>query len=279
MLSVALLALSFQTPQETRVDSLTGNIEPKPAFESKILGNKRDVWVYLPPQYKTEPKRRFPVLYMHDGQNVFSGKTSYLPNKEWRADEAAEALIRANAIQPMIIVAISNAGMDRANEFLPTKIRMGNNEGGGNAKNYGRFLIEEVIPWVNQSYRTMTGPRNTALAGSSFGGVITLFLGATYPKTFGKLGIFSPSVWVNNREPLKIVEGLSGKAAQQIWVDMGGSEGPNSLRDARDLVAAYEKKGWKPGRDLLYYEEGFAQHNEDAWARRLPAMLMFFYRK
>jgi predicted alpha/beta superfamily hydrolase len=279
MLVASLLSIAAQTPSETRIDSLTGNIEAKPAFESKILGNKRDIWVYLPPQYKTEPKRRFPVLYMHDGQNVFSGKTSYLPNKEWRADEAAEALIKANAIHPVIIVAISNAGMNRANEFLPSKIRMGNNEGGGNAKNYGRFVTEEVMPWVNTSYRTLTGPKNTGLAGSSFGGVITLFMGATYPKVFGQLGIFSPSVWVNGREPLKIVEAMPSKSAQRIWVDMGGSEGPNALKDARDLAAAYEKNGWKAGRDFLYYEEGFAQHNEDAWARRLPAMLLFFYRK
>src|SRR5689334_20785353 len=123
-----------------RKTSLTGIIKAHPDFESKILGNKRNVWVYLPPNYESEPKRSFPVLYMHDGQNVFDGMTSYIPNLEWRVDEAAEALIKAKVVEPIIIVAVSNAQMDRANEYLPTRRKMRDMEMGGKADLYGKFL-------------------------------------------------------------------------------------------------------------------------------------------
>ncbi|HVL39797.1 MAG TPA: alpha/beta hydrolase-fold protein, partial [Fimbriimonadaceae bacterium] len=132
-LVLPILIASTNAPQATlpeRRQSLTGDIRHHRDFESKILGNKRNLIVYLPPDYAKQT-RRYPVVYLHDGQNVFDGLTSYIPNQEWRADEAAEALIRAELIEPLILVGIDNAGIARGDEYLPTRTKFGDNEAGG----------------------------------------------------------------------------------------------------------------------------------------------------
>lgn len=270
----ALLAVGFYL-QTQRVASLTGNIEKLVGFESKILQNRRNISVYLPPQYSTEKNRLFPVLYMHDGQNVFDGATSYIPNQEWRADEAAEALINAGLIEPIIIVALDNGQAERGNEYLPWKIKVGNNEMGGKADLYGKMLIEEVIPLVNTKYRTKTGPSNTGLLGSSFGGVITCYLGVTRPDVFGKLGIVSPSVWVSERRLLNTVKPT--KSRQRIWIDMGTKEGEQSVADARALFESYKTAGWREGKDITLVVDGNAEHNELAWSRRMMSILTYLF--
>lgn len=264
-------------PQPERKTSITGTVQAIKGFESKVLGNSRDVWVYLPPDYDKETARRYPVLYMHDGQNVFDGMTSYLPNLEWRVDEAAEALIRTKLIEPVIIVGVSNAGVDRANEYLPTKARMGQNEAGGRADLYGKMLTDELMPFIDKTYRTKRGPANTAICGSSFGGIVTLHLGLTRPDAFGKWGVVSPSLWWDDRLMLKRVNSLAKKPNARVWVDMGTNEGPGAVVQARELRDAMVKKGWVLGKDLVYYEDGFAVHNEGAWAGRMDMILRFFY--
>jgi predicted alpha/beta superfamily hydrolase len=261
--------------QNQRIASLTGNIEKLAGFESKVLQNRRNISVYLPPQYRTETERRFPVLYMHDGQNIFDGSTSYIPNQEWRADEAAEALIGAGLIEPIIIVGIENGGMERANEYLPWKIKMGNSETGGKADLYGTMMNEELIPMINAKYRTKTGANNTGLLGSSFGGVITSYLGITRPDMFGKLGIVSPSVWVHNRALLSAVKPV--KKRQRIWIDMGTKEGAGAVSDATALFDAYKAAGWKEGKDITLVIDGNAEHNELAWSRRMMSILTYLF--
>ena len=263
--------------QTQRVSSLTGTIEKIESFESKALKNRRNLSIYLPPRYAVEKDRRYPVLYMHDGQNVFDGSTSYIPNQEWRADEAAEGLINAGLIEPIIIVGIDNGQAARADEFLPWKITMGKNETGGKADLYGKMLTDEVMPMVNAKYRTKTGPANTGLLGSSFGGVITSYLGITRPDVFGKLGIVSPSVWVNGRELLKTVKPLKNR--QRIWIDMGTKEGSGAVADARALFDSYKAAGWREGKDITLVIDGNAEHNELAWSRRMMSILSYLFGK
>jgi len=281
VLATACAFLLFaQSALPERRPSLTGSIEKPFRLESKLL-SARDIFVYLPPQYATEPKRRFPVLYMHDGQNVFDGATSFIPNQEWKADEAAEALIKAKLIEPLIIVAVPNAGTERANEYLPTSGILNGQKMGGKADVYGRMLLEELKPKIDKQYRTK--PNDSGLAGSSFGGVITLYLGLKHPDAFGKLGVFSPSLFWDNQYLLKQVQALPGKLPLKIWLDMGGAESGSPGQDtmivgmARKMDEALQSKGWSEGRDLAYYEEGYAPHNEVSWARRFPAMLMFLF--
>lgn len=272
-----LCTLLLLAQEPARKPTLTGTIERLPAFESKTLGNRRDILVYLPPNYAKDAKRRYPVAYFHDGQNVFDGATSFIPNQEWRADETAQAMIEAGLIEPIIMVAVPNMGAERANEYLPTRFKMRDSEIGGKADDYGKFLAEELKPVIDRKFRTQAG--RSALIGASLGGIVSLHLGLTRPKTFSLLGVMSPSVWVDDRVMLRKIAGLPKRPNVKLWVDMGGSEGPSALDDARKLRDALADKGWKQGRDLLYFEEANAEHNEAAWARRLPLVLHFFFGK
>jgi predicted alpha/beta superfamily hydrolase len=268
MLAVAAASATVIATAQERVSSLTGEIRLHDSFASRILGNKRTLRVYLPPDYDKNRRARYPVLYMHDGQNCFDGMTSYIPNQEWRADEAAQALIENRMLRPLIIVAIDNAGADRANEYLPTKVKT-------TVKKYGEFVVGEVMPFINRTYRTKTGAKNTGLCGSSFGGVATLCIGLNYPAVFGSLGVISPSVWWDDRVLLKMVDALPKKTDQKIWVDIGTTEGGDSEGDAAALFDRLAAKGWTPGKNLIFYRDRFAKHNEAAWAGRMDLILQF----
>lgn len=289
---VAVVALSLllaaparaqDKPQaSTRVDSITGSVQVL-QLETKLLPGPRTLRVYLPPGYQQEQRRRYPVLYLHDGQNVFSGLTSFLPNGEWKADEAAQALIEAGLIEPILIVAIDNAGARRADEYLPTRATVDGRELGGEADRYGKLLVEELKPYIDATYRTKKDARNTAVGGSSLGGIISLHLGLTYPRVFGKLALLSPSLWWDSKVMLARVKAQSagqlGKPRQQIWLDTGTEEGSGgeAVAAVRELGALLQAKGWKPGKDLAVYIEGHAIHREDAWARRMPAILLYLF--
>lgn len=252
---------------QERPHTIVGEVRTHAAFESKLLGNRRDILVWLPPQYEREPKRHFPVLYLHDGQNVFDAATSFAG--EWRADEAATALIGARRMAPILMVAVPNMGAERGNEYLWSR-----REGmGGRGDLYGRFLTEELKPFIDRTYRTKAGPRDTGLLGSSLGGLITLHLGLGHPEIWGRLGVVSPSVWWNGREIL----GEIHRTPARIWLDVGTAESATAERDARDLKDVLVEKGWREGRDLAFYVDPGAKHNEAAWAGRIDSILTFLF--
>src|ERR1700704_5441748 len=162
-------------------NTLTGNIQKHRGFRSKILANRRDVLVYLPRGYSRFSRQRYPVLYLQDGQNVFDAATSFA-GVEWGVDETAQRLLRENAIEPLIIVAISNTGEERIHEYAPTPAVIDANakrkkRSKGWARKYGRFLIEELKPYIDKQYRTRPEAEFTGLGGSSLGALLTLSLG------------------------------------------------------------------------------------------------------
>jgi predicted alpha/beta superfamily hydrolase len=217
---------------------------------------------------------------LHDGQNCFDGATSFIPNQEWRADETAESLIRGGLIQPVIMVAIDNAGAERGNEFLPTQRvpRGGLQPMGGKADLYGKFITDEVLPFINREYRTNPDPQVTGMIGSSLGGIITLHLGLTLGR-FTRLGVVSPSVWWDDRMILRTVNGIPTSKRLRVWIDMGTREGNQAVEDARLLRGAFLSRGFQLGSNLAYYEDVGAEHNEKAWAGRFGMILMFLYGK
>ena len=274
----ASLAFTWGRPDADNVDSVTGKVEIKDV-ETKHLPGPRTVRVYLPPGYEEDHARRYAVMYLHDGQNAFSGDTSFLPNKEWKADEAAQALIEAGLIEPLLIVAIDNGGERRGDEFLPTRDTLPDGVTmGGDADRYARMVIEEIKPLIDSEYRTRTDPDSTAMCGSSLGGIITLHIGLGHPQLFGKLAVVSPSLWWDHKVMIKRARALPHKQAQRIWIDAGTDEnGHEHAARARELGRILEGKGWVPGEDLAVYIDGYAIHREDAWARRFPVILMFLF--
>ncbi|MDT4897283.1 MAG: hypothetical protein QOH25_2360 [Acidobacteriota bacterium] len=258
--------------------TLTGEFRTHKNFHSRFLPSDRDVIVYLPPGYETNRKQRYPVFYLHDGQNLFDGATSFIKGAEWRVDETAQALIETHAIKPLIIVGIYNTGRDRIDEYTPTADAKYK---GGKADLYGRLLVEELKPFIDSEYRTLKDAKNTGVGGSSLGGLVSLYLVLKYPKVFGSAAVVSPSVWWDKKMIVREVEALKKRNGVRIWLDIGtkegGSEAEEHRNNARQLRDALIAKGWKEGADLKYYEAEGAEHNERAWAARVDPMLRFLY--
>jgi predicted alpha/beta superfamily hydrolase len=243
-------------------------------FPSKVEDETHDFIVYLPPMYDEEPDRRFSVLYMQDGQNLFDPETSFCKGNYWRMGETTDELTLAGEIEPLIIVGIYNAGKHRIDEYTPVEDKR---LGGGQADAYGQMLVEELKPFIDRTYRTLPGAANCGLGGSSLGGLVTLYLGLRYTWMFSKLAVMSPSVWWRNRAILKTVAQIRRKPELKIWLDIGTKESERALPDARELNLALVKKGWVEGRDLRYLEVPDAGHNETAWAARVAPMLKFLF--
>ncbi|MDQ6829021.1 MAG: alpha/beta hydrolase-fold protein, partial [Gemmatimonadota bacterium] len=258
----------------TEHHSLTGHFQIHRAFHSRFLSVDHDVIVYLPPGYVEGSHRRYPVLYMHDGQNLFDIATSF-GKTEWGMDEAAQTLILTGAIDPLIIVGIYNAGALRIDEYTPT--RDSAKKVGGKANLYGRMLVEELKPFIDGEYRTLPDLANTGLGGSSLGGLVSLYLGLKYAGIFGRLGILSPSVWWDNRFIVRRVKALSTKPPQRIWLSTGTAEGRGVAKSARTVRDALIAKGWVLGGDLAYFEVEGGTHHESAWAAIMEPMLRFLF--
>ncbi len=255
--------------------TLTGNIKRHRAFPSKALRNRRDVLVYLPPGYSRFSQRRYPVLYLHDGQNVFDAATSFA-GVEWGVDESAQRLIKQKQIEPLIIVAVANTGEERIHEYAPTPgVISPKKRSRGLAWLYGKFLIDELKPFIDRKYRTQPGREFTGLGGSSLGGLATLAIGIIFSGTFSRLMVMSPSVWWDDFSILRLLGYVDPKPPLKIWLDMGTAEPEweqvHHLRDA--LIAC----GWCHGIDLEYHEIPGAGHNEGAWAARVEPALRFLF--
>ncbi|MBF0542792.1 MAG: hypothetical protein HQM08_00040 [Candidatus Riflebacteria bacterium] len=260
--------------------TLTGDIRFHKKFYSSNLKNERTIIVYLPPDYEKQRKMRCPVFYMHDGQNIFDASTCS-SGFEWQADETAERLIKSGRLPPMIIVGIYN-NEDRVDEYLP--IRDKERQKGGKASKYAKFVVEEVKPFIDKTYRTLPGKETTGICGSSFGGLVSLYICSKYPQVFSMCGIVSPGLWVGNAWILKQVkktgEWLKGV---RFWLDMGSQEGDDisefneGIQNTRDLEKIFLEKGLLPGRDYYYLEVAGGRHHESDWAERFDKILLYFF--
>jgi len=260
--------------QSSAPSSLQSRLHKHEQFASRLIDEKHDFIVYVPQVFNRDPNRFFPVLYLHDGQNLFDPETSFIKGNYWRVGETADALIESGEVEPLVIVGIYNAGVKRINEYTPLEDRR---LGGGQADAYGQMLVEELKPFVAHHYRTLAGPENCGMGGSSLGGLVTIYLGMRYPGVFGNLAVLSPSVWWRERVILKYVDQIRQKTGQRIWLDIGTNEGRRALPDVRALKRMLVRKGWKKGYDLEYREIEHGQHSEYAWAERVGPMLKFLF--
>jgi predicted alpha/beta superfamily hydrolase len=259
--------------------TLTGNIKRHRAFPSRILGNRRDVLVYLPRGYGRLSLRRYPVLYLHDGQNVFDAATAFA-GVEWGVDETAERLIQRKLIEPLIIVAVANLGDERIHEYAPTRGVIDakakrKRRSKGLAREYGHFLMDELKPYIDRKYRTKREAEFTGLGGSSLGALVTLAIGILYPHVFRRLIVMSPSIWWDDFAIYRLVDSIEEKAPLKIWLDTGTAEpGWQHARELRDRLV---EKGWRLFNDLQYLEAKGADHSEAAWAARVDPALRFLF--
>lgn len=233
-------------------------------FASPRLQESRPYRVYLPRGYNQQPHRRYPVLYLNDGQNVIEPGAF----GAWNAHTTLDLVTRIGACRDTILVAVDH-GPDRAGDYLDPSA-------GGNADDYLHFLTKELMPFINASYRTLPGRENTFLAGSSFGGVVSTYAAVAYATAFGGVGVFSPSFWATQLD-----EAFASAPAPpvRIYLDSGdagtSSDGYTDTLQARDDLLARPDRAFVFG-DNLYHIVGFGQsHNEAAWAARFDECLRF----
>jgi len=251
-----------------------GQLRKFEKYRSRFLPRTRDLIVYLPPDYEHSSQSHYPVLYLQDGQNLFDGSTSFIPGMDWHVKDTADQLIAQGAIRPLIIVGIYNTGKGRLGEYTPSHDKK---MGGGKADRYGQMLLEEIKPFVESQYRTLSGPANTGLGGSSLGGLLAIYLGLRFPQVFGKLAVLSPSVWWNRGWILNFASRVALPGRPRIWLDVGTKEGGRSAENVRRLCGVLVEKGWREGRDLRFEVISGAEHNETAWAQRVGPFLRFLF--
>lgn len=246
--------------------TIVGTVRVLDQIYSPELGNRRDILVYLPPGYDAS-RQRYPVIYMHDGQNLFDQATSY--NDEWQVDETMEALSRAG--YPAIVVGISNLGEQRIEEYSPFEDPR---HGGGKGQAYLAFIVQTLKPLIDRQFRTLPDRLHTGIMGSSMGGLISLYAFFKHRQIFGFTGVMSPSLWFAGRAIFDLLR-AEPLAPGTIYLDIGRLEGPEELVDFRQMCALLIDKGYRPGSDILCVEEPTAEHSEPAWSGRLHAALRF----
>jgi len=257
-----------------RTAANAGALHVHRGFRSAALGNRRDLAVWLPPGCDGR-RRRHPVVYFQDGQNLFDPGTAHL-GRSWGAGLTAAELVARGEIEPPILVGVSNAGAGRVDEYAPTRgaYRWGEGEerrSRGRVRAYARFVAREVKPFIDARYPTLAGRGHTAIAGSSLGGVAALYAALLHPGVFGAAGALSPSTWWDELAPVRFVGSLRRKPAVRLWLDVGTAEpGWEKTRLLRDALVA---RGWREGGDLCYLEAEGGGHDEAAWGARLGPLL------
>lgn len=243
---------------------IIGQVKYHRNIHSDNLNNERDIIVWLPPSYRIKTGKHFPVLYMHDGQNIMDPKTSF-SGSDWRVDETLTKLIRKEKIREIIVVGIYNT-KDRLEEYSDTK----------KGCKYMRFITEELKPLIDSEYRTLTDRENTAVMGSSMGGLISFLIAWNYPEVFSKTACLSSSFYYHNDKAISAVSNYSGpKKNIKIYLD----HGEDGLVKGQKMFCTLTKKGYLIGKDVNYYYAPGAEHNENAWADRLERPLLFFFGK
>ena len=250
--------------------NIVGNIRKLEGVVSPELGNRRDVLVYLPPSYGWSG-RHYPVVYMHDGQNLFDHATSFAG--EWHVDETMERL-GPEGIEA-IVVAVPNMGVERTAEYGPfhdPRI------GGGRGDAYLAFLAHTLKSIVDEQFRTRREAASTGIMGSSMGGLISLYGLLRRPDVFGFAGVMSPSLWFGGG-------GIFGVAAEavhwhgQLYLDTGTGEGRRQVRQTREMVRLLRRRAVHPRKQIRYVEDRGARHNEAAWASRFDRAIRWLLPK
>lgn len=253
---------------EAPVPGRAGRIERLPPVDSPD-SPPREVLVWLPPGYADDTARQYPVLYLNDGQNVFD--TRFAP-VEWQFDETALRLTTAGAIAPALIVAVG-AGTTRIDDYTAVSIQRRGQTMGGASAAYSRYLVDALKPAIDRRYRTRRGADDTAIGGSSLGGLHAMQMLVQRPDVFGAGLVVSPAVWWGDDWIVQQVARAGSGAHPRVWLDIGLAEGEEAVTGARRLRDTLRARGWPTD----YLEAPGARHDEAAWAARVEPMLRFLW--
>ena len=272
------------------VKSVAGDLRLH-VFNSAVFGNTRTLRVLVPTGYDNLDNRsvRYPVLYLNDGQNLFDAETSQ-SSSEWCVDETVNVFIRETG-NALIVVGIDNIGKsERGNEYLPFEdVYLSPPIPDPQGSKYPDFLTAEVMPFIDSRYRTLTGPENTALGGSSYGALIALYAGIRHPDKIGRLLLESPSLYVSEGAileqcrdvscwPRRLYIGIGTNEAGTEDCDQDNDINREAVADVSELERILRSAGLNNDRILVVYDE-CAVHSESAWAERFPRALRFVFGK
>ncbi len=264
-----LLILAGCEHNQAKTSTATDNVEVlSQEFEMPGLDRLRKIRVYLPPNYSSSEKS-FPVLYMHDGQNLFDDKTSYVG--EWGVDEALNQLHNQNKLS-LIVVGVDNGQAQRMNELSPWQ---NNKYGVAEGEQYMQFIVERVKPYIDSHYRTLADQKNTAIMGSSMGGLISHYAILKYPNTFSKAGIFSPSFWYSE-QVYKFTEQNAPDEKARLFYLMGGNEGSDSVANMEKMVHQIKRQGHSADRVYSDVVAG-GEHNEQFWRANFERAVLWLF--
>jgi predicted alpha/beta superfamily hydrolase len=245
-------------------------------FNMPELNRSRRIWIYLPPDYNAT-NLRYPVIYMHDGQNLFDRNTAYGGN-EWEVDETLNRL-HSQGDFGCIVIGIDNGGTDRIAEYTPYANPQ---YGGGSGENYVRFLANTLKPYIDNNYRTLPNRENTAIMGSSLGGLISHYALVSYPNIFGKAGVFSPSYWFNSS--IYTTSRTSNRVAgNKMYLLMGGREGSSTngsasyVRDLKRMADTLALAGYNIGNEIDTVIKTDGQHSEWFWKREFAEAYQWLF--
>ena len=267
--TIMIRPISWKDVDDKTPGGITGTVRYHRGLSTPDLPNPRDVIVWLPPSYEKENAKRYPVLYMHDGQNIIDPTTSF-GGSDWRVDEVADSLIKTAAIEEIIIVGIYNT-RGRNPEYSDTKL----------GRAYGDFVIHTLKPMIDSVYRTKPGREHTADMGSSMGGLISFLFVWWYPEVFSAAGCVSSGFLVDSNKILKDVRAFKGARKNvRIYLDVGSVGIESRLKPGYDeMIGLLKGEGYEKGENLEYFYDDGAEHNERAWARRVWRPLVFFFGK
>jgi enterochelin esterase-like enzyme len=263
--TVSLFPVAWKQRTPQPAGGITGTVRYHRGVTGSELNYPRDIIVWLPPSYDSSTTRRYPVLYVQDGQNVFDPKASF-SGYDWRVDEVADSLIRAGAMQEIIIVGIGNSP-DRMEEYADTIL----------GRAYVKFVARELKPMIDSLYRTKSERENTAVMGSSLGGLISFLSVWWRPDVFSKAACLSSSFFFGENKVFKEVRSATRLPRDiAIYLDCGAAE-RRLLPDYKRMHKLLKEKGLVEGKTLMGILDQGGGHNEQTWAKRVWRPLVFLF--
>ncbi|SNR40780.1 Predicted hydrolase of the alpha/beta superfamily [Lutibacter agarilyticus] len=265
-----LSSLLFGQETAVRTHTATSNVSiiEKVFVIPELNSISHKIWVYLPPDYVTSSKK-YPVIYMHDAQNLFDAATSY--SGEWEVDESLNKLFNKTG-KGFIVVAVENGGDERINEYTPW---LHKKYGGGKGDLYINFIVNTLKPYIDATYRTKPQQKFTGLIGSSLGGLISYYGGLKYPKVFGKIGALSTSFWFSNE--VVIFTNKKGNLNKvKLILLVGEKEGEDVVLDTKNIEKQLLETGFK-SKNLKTKVNPEGQHNEAFWKSEFSEIVQWLY--